>query len=368
MNNLEFAKYIWYSASLALLLAWICHKGWRFGLVAGAAPKTPGAPYAPDQTCAPNRSDGTPTGGRVAGPQLIRQETPSQEGPSLEISIREEPSWQGFELLDVLLVILVYFMTEMVRSRLVGVNEQSALAHPKRYYSALLAGQLVIAGVILGLVRLRGRGGWQRFGLRSDGGLGTMARAVAFFFVATGLTLFTLDITIIICQSLGSQEIQKHYILKQLSEQPSFWSIAVIAATAAIGAPLAEEFIFRGVLQTFFRRLFSRLGRRSASQLPEASNTVNAADVIPDAETAEAAKAETIPNRSCTTMCRWLGIITASGLWALLHPGQHIPALFVLGLCLGYLYEAYRNLLIPIFVHSMFNILPLVFTIWKING
>jgi membrane protease YdiL (CAAX protease family) len=46
---------------------------------------------------------------------------------------------------------------------------------------------------------------------------------------------------------------------------------------------------------------------------------------------------------------------------------QHVPALFVLGMYLGYFYERYGNLLIPIFVHCMFNILPLAYMMWQVG-
>jgi len=52
----------------------------------------------------------------------------------------------------------------------------------------------------------------------------------------------------------------------------------------------------------------------------------------------------------------WLAIVISSGLFAMMHanPG-HWPALFVLGIGMGYAYEKSGSLLQPIFIHALFN-------------
>jgi membrane protease YdiL (CAAX protease family) len=161
-----------------------------------------------------------------------------------------------------------------------------------------------------------------------------------------GLTLLILEITIIISTACGVHEIQRHTILELLSQNPPFRDKLMMSLTAAIGAPLQEDFIFRGVLQTFIIGLiFQEFQRRKRSSPDEALSQHHA------------------------VWARWLGILAASGIFALMHlPNwQHLPALFVLGMCLGYFYVRYGNLLIPIFVHSMFNILPLAYMMWQVG-
>jgi membrane protease YdiL (CAAX protease family) len=52
----------------------------------------------------------------------------------------------------------------------------------------------------------------------------------------------------------------------------------------------------------------------------------------------------------------WIAILISSGLFAATHADTgHWPALFVLGVCLGYAYEKSGSLFRPIFIHSLFN-------------
>ncbi|MBN1816149.1 MAG: CPBP family intramembrane metalloprotease [Sedimentisphaerales bacterium] len=51
----------------------------------------------------------------------------------------------------------------------------------------------------------------------------------------------------------------------------------------------------------------------------------------------------------------WLSILITSVPFTILHPPMHIPALFVLSVCMGYAYEKSGSLLRPIFIHMLFN-------------
>ncbi|MBN1126624.1 MAG: CPBP family intramembrane metalloprotease [Sedimentisphaerales bacterium] len=51
----------------------------------------------------------------------------------------------------------------------------------------------------------------------------------------------------------------------------------------------------------------------------------------------------------------WLSILITSIPFTILHPPMHIPALFVLSVCMGYAYEKSGSLLRPIFIHMLFN-------------
>ncbi|MEM1012585.1 MAG: CPBP family intramembrane glutamic endopeptidase [Planctomycetota bacterium] len=95
--------------------------------------------------------------------------------------------------------------------------------------------------------------------------------------------------------------------------------LVVFVTTAVVAAPLAEEFFFRGVMQTgFIAGLAKMLDERPA---------------------------------------RWIGIVVTSLLFAVIHPPFSWPAIFVLSLFLGWLYERRGNLWTPVMVHAGFNAL-----------
>jgi membrane protease YdiL (CAAX protease family) len=100
-----------------------------------------------------------------------------------------------------------------------------------------------------------------------------------------------------------------------LAGAKSAWLKIYLGAFAVLIAPVAEEFIFRGVLFPFVKQL----------GYPKSA---------------------------------WLGV---SALFALIHfdAGTFVP-LFALALALTWLYEFTDNLLAPIFAHSLFNAANLV--------
>jgi membrane protease YdiL (CAAX protease family) len=90
-------------------------------------------------------------------------------------------------------------------------------------------------------------------------------------------------------------------------------------ASAAILAPLGEECLFRGIVQTSIKKI--------------------------------------VPPRPGSMYHRWLAIAATAGIFGLMHAGtpQFVPALVVLGVLLGYLYERTGSLWTPIAVHLLFN-------------
>jgi membrane protease YdiL (CAAX protease family) len=95
----------------------------------------------------------------------------------------------------------------------------------------------------------------------------------------------------------------------------SWWMRAYLGLFAAVLAPVAEEFIFRGMLYPLVKQLGS-------------------------------------------PRCAWLGV---NAIFALIHLdlGTLLP-LFALALALTWLYERTDNLLAPIAAHSLFNVANLV--------
>ena len=109
---------------------------------------------------------------------------------------------------------------------------------------------------------------------------------------------------------------QEHALLREMgtASGPAVW-LAVIAAVVV--APVTEEILFRGFLQGALVGLF----------------------------------------RS-----RWAGIVLGALVFALLHLKyrETMPALFLLGLALGYAYEKSQSLYRPIAIHLAFNTMSVI--------
>ncbi len=107
-----------------------------------------------------------------------------------------------------------------------------------------------------------------------------------------------------------------HELLKALLESEDGVAKGLIILSAVVIAPLLEEVIFRGLVQS---ALLDLLG----------------------------------------TARRWLIIIIAGALFSLIHmqgvSWHALPGLFILGLILGWLYETHRSLWPCIIVHVLFN-------------
>jgi membrane protease YdiL (CAAX protease family) len=105
--------------------------------------------------------------------------------------------------------------------------------------------------------------------------------------------------------------IEQHEELKTITAHRQLPLRVLIVVTTVVVAPVFEEMLFRGLFQTMIR-----------SHL-----------VTP-----------------------WLPIAISSAIFATMHQNWgHWPALFVLGMCLGYSYEKSGSLFRPIFIHSLFN-------------
>ncbi len=119
-------------------------------------------------------------------------------------------------------------------------------------------------------------------------------------------------------------EMQQHQQLELITEYPQLPLRIVIVFVAVVIAPLLEEMLFRGFVQTTIRSFF---------------NIRNSA---------------------------WPAIAASSVFFAIMHadPG-HWPALFVLGVCLGYSYEKSGSLFRPIFIHLFFNAFSVTMALYQ---
>jgi membrane protease YdiL (CAAX protease family) len=119
-------------------------------------------------------------------------------------------------------------------------------------------------------------------------------------------------------------EMQQHQQLEMITQYTQLPLRIMIVFVAVVIAPLLEEMLFRGFVQTTIRSFF---GVRNSA---------------------------------------WPAIAASSVFFAIMHadPG-HWPALFVLGVCLGYSYEKSGSLFRPIFIHLFFNASSVATTLYQ---
>ena len=160
--------------------------------------------------------------------------------------------------------------------------------------------------------------------------------AIVNLLAAWPIMMAAITMTLFFAKLISGQEyeMQQHQQLEMITEYPQLPLRIMIVFVTVVIAPVLEEMLFRGFVQTTIRSIFiqrSAFGvRRSAAR-----STQHAAQ-----------------DKSCA----WPAIAVSSVFFAIMHanPG-HWPALFVLGVCLGYSYEKSGSLFRPIFIHLFFN-------------
>lgn len=180
---------------------------------------------------------------------------------------------------------------------------------------AQLLGQLVLIGGCLAVAGMTMRGGVTR-------GLGLSGRrwpldlgraAVGLLAILPVVTALLAGVDLVI-RHFQLPQSNTHQVLLLLIDPTQPVSLKVFAVFMAVGvAPVAEELLFRGLLQTALRRL---------------------------------------------GLSPWLAILIASALFAASH-GPNLygawPALFSLSVALGYNYERTGRLTAPVLMHGLFN-------------
>lgn len=164
-------------------------------------------------------------------------------------------------------------------------------------------------------------GGLRGFGIGRHGGRFVVIYTLAGWLVTVtvcGVVIWFTEHVIRIV-SPGYQE-PEHTVFRALQD-PSVpvWVRVTAVVGAILLAPVGEELLFRGVLQTGLKKV--------------------------------------MPYRRHTLLHRWLAILFTALIFGFMHTGtpQYIPALFMLAVVLGYIYERTGSLTIPILIHILFN-------------
>jgi membrane protease YdiL (CAAX protease family) len=162
--------------------------------------------------------------------------------------------------------------------------------------------------------------GWREaFGFRGPKLKHALLTAVGFIIVVLPVVLLLQDASIHALEKLGWPP-EDEAAVKLLTDAKSLWTTVYLGVFAVVLAPVAEEFIFRGMLFPFVKQLgFPKLA--------------------------------------------WFGV---SFLFALIHGDKAIfIPLFALALALTWLYENTDNLLAPITAHALFNAINFAALLWQ---
>jgi membrane protease YdiL (CAAX protease family) len=176
-------------------------------------------------------------------------------------------------------------------------------------------------------------------------------------------------------------------------KQASTWTKLMLVFGACVMAPLFEELLFRGHMQTLLTRLFTPRPPEPVAVMPPpmpaisampamsaptamatssaASSSASATDALPlpplppafvtapwpapPSELSPIPYASPPPTATDRPVARWLAVVITSVVFAIIHPLWTAPMIFLLSLCLGYAYERTGSLWVPIIMHAMFN-------------
>ncbi len=141
---------------------------------------------------------------------------------------------------------------------------------------------------------------------------------------------------------IGYEHSPEHALLRAMRETPDTVMKYLAVVAAVLVAPLWEELLFRGHVQTLFREAFARMREQTPS---------TGADV--------AVRNPTRPVESLAA------VLLTSLCFAAVHEPWSMPPIFVLSVCLGLAYERTGNLWVPVAMHATFNALMTVYFLYS---
>lgn len=254
-------------------------------------------------------------------------------------------------------------LEESVRppSAIGGEEEDAATKTVKMMQQSAVAYAFATAGVFLALGVARAAGWKGSIGLSlSQGPRGILHGTLAVVLVIPWMLVAGVLLGIV-RKALGYPPEAMHEIIRAIRDHPQPELVAWGVVTAVVVAPLAEEVLFRGFLQTSLVHGLARLfgSDQAASEAPAPY-----AQLAPYA--APGAQTHAIPYVPALVSAppvryppaakfRWMGIALTSLMFAALHEPWSIPLIFLLAVALGYLYERTGNLWTSITVHFGFN-------------
>jgi membrane protease YdiL (CAAX protease family) len=294
-------------------------------------------------------------------------------------------------LVDLVFAVVLLLATQLVAFKLLGTSEVirpdmklSEMSRDQRL-AVLMAGilsSLSTVGVSLAVILVRCGASCRDVGLVAGKIVGDLRLGlVAFVMLAPPVYLIQL----VLVQWFKSE----HPLVTLVKASPDAWFLALSCISAVLVAPLAEEYLFRVLLQGWLEKVATFRGRASSLLLggkdsaddhaadqdsgPQSHSAPNSeaplltdrADPYSSPQTDPAGLAIDEPyhvRRAATTESRSLAapfwpILLSAVIFAAMH-ASHGPdpiPLFVLAVGLGYLYQRTHRILPSLVVHALLN-------------
>ncbi len=257
-----------------------------------------------------------------------------------DVFVIDVPDRVKFDGIDAALALALFLIGQVAAVAVIqamggieAMNEGDTLDTALRVLAtqAVAQGPLVLFAVVR--VCLRDKG-WQTFGLALSHPLRDLGYGLAALVIGVALVWWTITVATAVGHMVGHEPPPVgHKLLTVMQESDSQLGLILLLVSATVVAPLLEEVIFRGVVQSTLLTVFD-----SGNTWPFFVKAGRWPVVLMEV--------------------RWPIILLAAALFAVVHgfdPWQPLPGLFVLGVILGWLYEKTGSLWPCIVTHVGFN-------------
>jgi membrane protease YdiL (CAAX protease family) len=155
----------------------------------------------------------------------------------------------------------------------------------------------------------------------------------------------------------------EHEMLGAMRDAPADVRLLLVIG-ACVAAPVFEEMLFRGHVQTLLVRLFTPKAPRAfpaVSGFPVAGVPDPAIQPMSSDPTQPVGSIQRLEDPPSPVPARpppallWAAVLITSIIFAAIHPAWMRPVIFVLSVGIGYAYERTGNLWVAIAVHATFN-------------
>jgi membrane protease YdiL (CAAX protease family) len=211
---------------------------------------------------------------------------------------------------------------------------------------------LAAGAFMIGLNAVLRPGDVRELGLAPRGAARGILRGLVGSAIAVPLIFFVAQVTEYIWEFFHYAHPREHDLLKLMGESTNPVVFALFVLSAVLIAPVFEELLFRGHLQTVIAYAIARgLGQIPGPAARGFQVVTGEPDVAPSMAEPVPAPVPSSPPAST----RWAAILVTSLLFAAVHPAWTWPPILILALCLGYAYERTGNLWTSMTMHAMFN-------------
>jgi|GEM_PF-3021620 len=196
-------------------------------------------------------------------------------------------------------------------------------------------------------------GGARRIGLFRAGRGAAFLPALGYAAAAMPFILLIGNAAEVIYEMLDWHHPTEHPLLTSMDASGAVFEKVCAVLAAVVLAPLSEEILFRGHIQSAIRLLLSR----RAPELPPPLPVMEQPAIVPSEAAAVATPVLPYapPADARHTLASVAAVVVTSLIFASIHPLWSAPPIFVLALFLGFAYERRGNLWTCIFIHALFN-------------